>query len=482
MMRLLPLVGWVGLLAGCARSSGPPGILLISMDTTRYDATSLGSERNITPNLARLAQQGTTFTHAFSVANESVTSHAALFTGRYPSELAIAEYGTFALPAGTPTLAAALQAHGWQTAAFTGGGHVVPDFGLHQGFGTFEAVSGAHTFGSFFDTVPQAMAWVARQDGPWFAFVHGYDAHTPYQQRGPLQHPWGAEGSTARIEQIAGNDLALEQLRGPLWFRDRTPSDFTHAAGRTVLGTDFYRLPAEPAPDEWVELLSDDEVAHLRLHYDAGVHYADLWLGVLLASVDLERTLVIVLSDHGEDLLDHGYINHRAGLWDSTLRIPLVVAGPGIAAGRVVETPVDLRSIVPTILHHAGVAPLAGASAPLLPDGPTHHTTFAEGTMDEISAAAPGLGRLTLHRAGLATGARTVPDTPSPDRATWYPPGSTTPGDLSASQPQLLLDRLRDWRSALTPATHTGVPVSPALREALQERGYWVPKDSEDAP
>lgn len=458
---LLPLA------LGCA--SGPPqGILLVSMDTTRFDATSLAGRRDVTPNLARLAARGTTYTRAYAVANESVTSHAALFTGRYPSELAIAEYGTFALPSGTPTLAGALSAHGWATAAFTGGGHVVEDFGLHQGFQHFEAVAGRFTFGSFFDTVPTALAWMANQDQPWFAFVHGYDAHTPYVQRGPFLHPFGETGNSDRIERIVADDLALEQLRGRLWFRSRTPADFTHAVGRTVLGTDFYRLPAEPYPGEAVELLSQNEVNHIRDHYDAGVHYADVWLGVLLSRVDLDNTLVIVVSDHGEDLLDHGFINHRAGLWDSTLHVPLVVAGPGVAAGKVVDSPVELRSVVPTILQHAGISPLAGATAPPLDSIDPSTAAFAEGTMDELSVAHPTLGRLTLHDAGLATGARVLPATLPTDHVTY------TAGQHSDAA--ALWSTLRAWRAGLTPARTTGVPVSEALRESLQQRGYWVPE------
>lgn len=472
-----------GAWTGCSTPAPPPGILLVSMDTTRFDATSLAGDPSLTPNLARLAARGTTYTQAHAVANESVTSHASLFTGRYPSELAVVDYATFALPQGTPTVAGTLAAHGFATAAFTGGGHVVADFGLDQGFATFEAVSGAHTFGSFFETVPRALAWIRDQDTPWFAFVHGYDAHSPYVQRGPFLHPFGAEGATERIEAIAADDLAVEQLRGRLWFRDRTPTDFTHAVGRTVLGTDFYRLPAEPVPNERVELLSVGELDHPRDHYRAGVHYADVWLGVLLSHIDLDRTLVIVLSDHGEDMLDHGFVNHRAGLWDSTLHVPLVVAGPGVAAGLRVDTPVDLRSVVPTVLSHAGVAPLAGATAPVLgPDLPAE-PLFAEGTLDDLSVRTPELGRLVLHDAGLTSGARTLPDPLSAGRLDYYAPdeveASLEPGERSEAEALLLL--LERWRSSLNPARTTGVPVSPELREALQARGYWVP-DPTKAP
>ena len=468
-------LSWLALAVACAEPAPPPpGILLVSMDTTRFDRTSLGGERDTTPNLAQLSRLGTRFDRAHAVANESVTSHAALFTGRYPSELAVADYATFAIPEGTPTLASALSAHGYATAAFTGGGHVVADFGMHAGYAHFEAVSGPHTFGSFFDTVPNALSWISDQDGPWFAFVHGYDAHTPYLQRGPFEHPWGDEGATPRIEQIITDDLALEQLRGNLWFPQRTPTDFTHAVGRKVLATDFYRLPAAPHPGERVELLNEGELQHLRDHYDSGLKYADVWLGELLSSIDLDHTLVIVISDHGEDLLDHGYVNHRAGLWDSTLHVPLVIAGPGVPANRTQTAQVDLRSIVPTILAHAGVPALSGARAPdllgPLEDGPV----FAEGTMDELSVRMPDDRRLVLHDAGLSQGARDVAQhSLAAGSASGFLEPSAEAQDVRAPE---LLEQIAAWRASLVPATRSGAPVSPQLRAELQSRGYWVPE------
>ena len=321
----------IGLLLACAGPPAAPNILLVSMDTVRFDRTSLGVDRDTSPNLAALAAAGVSFSQAYAVGNESLYSHAALFTGLYPSEVAVPDYGSFALPrTGPATLAEVLTAYGYRTAAFTGGGHVVEGFGFDRGFGRFEAGGGEDEFASFYDSVPPAVAWMREQgDAPWFCFVHGYDAHSPYVQRGPMRHPWGSSGATARVERLLANPLAVEQLRFDTWFVDRTPQDFTHASGRRVLSTDFYRLPAVPGPEERVERLTSEERRHVQDHYDSGVANGDLWLGQLLAHVDLDRTLVIVVADHGEDLLDHGWMNHRAGLWDSTLHVPLVVAGPG---------------------------------------------------------------------------------------------------------------------------------------------------------
>lgn len=207
-------------------------------------------------------------------------------TGRYPSEVAISDYSSY----------------------------VIPAFGFGTGFDVFQTATGDTRAGSLFDSVPAALTWIhAQGDAPWFAFVHGYDAHSPFVQPGPFRHLWGSEEKGERIDRIAADSLAIEQLRGRHWFVDRAPKDFLHAAGPRVLGLDVYMASPEARPGEHVVDLTDDDVTHLRDHYDTGVGYGDVWLGLLLSEIDLDRTVVIVFSDHGEDLLDHGFVNHRAG-------------------------------------------------------------------------------------------------------------------------------------------------------------------------
>ncbi len=465
-------------LAACAAPPTPPAqpnVVLVSMDTVRWDHTSLAGGRDTTPNLARLAAVGESWSRAYAVANESLTSHAALFTGRYPSEVAVPDYGSFALPSSATTLAGALRANGYQTAAFTGGGHVTATFGFDNGFDTFWSAPGDTRFASFFDTVPRAAAWTEARTGPWMVFVHGYDAHSPYAPRGAFRHPWGDAGGTELVEALAADPLAVEQLRGSRWFPDRRPEDFVHAAGRTLLGTDFYRLPAEPAPGERVVELTPAEVAHLRDHYDAGVYYADVWLGLLLARVDLRDTLVVVVADHGEDLLDHGYMNHRAGLWDSTLHVPLVVAGPGFGGGVVHDGLVDLRQVLPTVLAAAGARVPAGVTAAPL-GGPGADAVYAEGVMDAVRVD-DGHGSLTLAGVGLARGAPDLGTAPLEalgaelrDAA-----GDAVVLDVHADRAGALRAALVAWRAGLPVAAEPGTPLGPEVREALRARGYWTP-------
>ena len=489
-MGQLPRAGGVSMLGilatlACndASTTTMPNVLLVSMDTVRYDRTSLGGDRDTTPNLARLASAGTSYSRAYSVGNESLYSHAALLSGKYPSEIAIPDYGSYSLPKSAATIGSVLAAYGYDTGGFTGGGHVNALFGFDNGFGTFQASSGDTRFGSFFDSVPRARTWIAAREKPWFAFVHGYDAHSPYVQRGPFHHPWGATGASALIEALVADPLAVEQLRGRRFFPDRTPQDFVHAAGRTVLGTDFYTLPAEPTEGERSVELTDAEVRHLRDHYDSGLLYGDFWLGELLTGIDLRTTLVIVVADHGEDLLDHGYMNHRAGLWDSTLHVPLVVAGPGFEHRGVRSELVDLRRVLPTILAAVGATLPDGVVAKPLQEGGGEAVVYAEGVMDMVSAT-DGVSRLTLRDVQLAAGAPGLAGRGLFDgKAEFYETAAgqealagATLSPTAATAAERLRQSIGAWRGTVRTAPDTGVPVSAEVRAALREKGYWSPE------
>jgi arylsulfatase A-like enzyme len=469
-------------------------VLLVSLDTTRADRLSIGGGPNATsPSLARLAAEGVTFTRAYSPGNESLYAHAALFTGRWPSEVAPPSYAAYTLPAGTPTLASVLSAYGYRTAAFTGGGHVVEDFGFQHGFQSFRAVP-LGTFGSLYDSVPPARAWITTHpDAPWFAFVHGYDAHAPYVAPEPFTHLFTGQGRPL-MERLVADPVAIEQVRGRRWFADRTPRDFQHASGRAILDPSLYTQPAAPRRGERVETLTDDDVAHLKAHYDASLVYQDLWLGRLLSGVDLTRTVVVVVGDHGEDLLDHGFVNHRAGLWDSTTHVPLVVAGPGVPKGLRVDSLVDLRDVVPTVLAAVGATPPAGLHGADLVAlaggrGTPRDAVYAEGILDMASIRTE-TRRLVVRGVPLGAGsALRLADLPLDAAHFDLYDLQTDPGEtrdlLEQATPIVrasaaeLRARMVAWREGLhVPAAAAGPLVPGKLAEELKAKGYWTP----DAP
>lgn len=484
---------WLALLWACAPEPPPerPNILLISLDTVRADHTSLlRADRDTTPTLRQLAAQGTHFSRAFSQANESAYSHGALLTGRYPSELARPDYQTYALP-GTADLASeALRAYGYRTAMFSAGGHVDGAFGFDQGWDTFSAEPG---FGSLFVTAPKAEAWIADETGasPWFVFLHAYDAHRPYVRRGPWDHAFAPGIGSPLAELLASSPCVSEMVLRDRLYPGIVPTWFAHTGGAQVLSLDSYaRLQAAPPEAESLRVPPED-AAHVQDHYDGGLLYLDTLLGASLARLQaagkLENTVVIVVSDHGEDLLDHGFMNHRTGLTDSTTRVPLVAWGPGFSEGapREVSALVEARDVAATLFAIAGAAPPVGSGGRDLRrvaagEAPIE-AVFMEGVMDQLAA------RTLEHRLvvseldlrGDTVGAlRSL--RPGDPRLRLYALAADPEeqNDVSQANPeatQALLDAMIRWREGLSTGSHALSPgaVPEAVAAELRAHGYW---------
>jgi arylsulfatase A-like enzyme len=481
-------------LLGCAPPSpGRPNILLVSFDTVRADHLSVyGSPRDTTPNLARLAASGVVFDRAFSQGNESAYSHAAIFTGRYASEVASPVYETYAVPPDALLVPEVLKLSGYHTAAFVAGGHVTDGFGFDQGYDHFESEVG---FASFFDTGPKALKWMAAQDGsaPWFLFLHSYDAHRPYTKPGPWSHLYSGGPGSPLAEQIVSVPSLSELVVDGRYFPGVRPAFFQHPSGELILSPSTYdAVRAQMKDTDGVEVTAADH-QHVQDHYDASLAYADLLLGAFLADAEaagrLENTVVVVLSDHGEDLLDHGYMNHRTGLYDSCTHVPLIVSGPGFPAGKRVDGLVDALDLAPTLLALAGAVPPAGLRGRDLRDvvagtAPTRDAVFSEGVMDMI-AVRTATHRLVYHHAPLADPGYADTLAAAPLDATHFTlydlaadPGETTD---RVADPALagvvhdLRDRLVAWRRGLAQGTHV-LPqdqVPKAMADQLREHGYW---------
>lgn len=473
-----------------APAVGPPNVLLISLDTVRADHTSLyGNARQTTPHLAALADRGTRFAAGFSQANESAYSHAALFTGRYASELADPDYQNYGIPDDATFVSEALQAYGYGTAMFSAGGHVTADFGFNQGWDHFASALG---FGSLWRTAPGALQWIDQHepDKPWFVFLHGYDAHRPYSRDGFWDHLYAQDDGSKIAELLARSPCLSEMVRGDALYPELTPSWFRHKGGSQIMDPASYdRLRAAPADAIRIPVTPQDR-DHVQDHYDGALRYADTMLGLSLAHLEagghLDNTVVLVVADHGEDLLDHGFMNHRTGLWDSVTRVPMVAVGPGFAAGHTETSLVDARDVAATILAVAGARPPAGSGGRDLrqvgKQAPELDAVFIEGVMDMLSVRTqthrlvfrgpplndPGLIDV-LVGASLEGGAFDLYDL------------RTDPGEqinVASSQPGVaaeLRDRLVRWRSSLQVGVYS-LPSDQVSREAsaaMKEHGYW---------
>jgi arylsulfatase A-like enzyme len=301
---------------GCSVPDGP-NLLLVSFDTTRRDHTSVyGYALDTTPRLRQLAGEGARFELAYAPASSTGPSHATLFTGLYPITHGVRANGV-PLPAAAHTLAERLRAAGWDTAGFVSSFVITRRFGFDQGFAHWDeeftaegATShpvnweGHHIEGGFDRrgdaTTDRAIRWLDGRHSrrPFFLFVHYYDPHAPYEPP-----------ETALHFPPAGDDDLSRDVAG----------------------------------------------------YDGEIHFADSQLGRLLDELDrrglADRTLVAVFADHGEGLMQHGLMGHGLQIYEEQVRIPLVMRLPGaIPAGRVVEGPVEMVDVAPTLLALIGVA------------------------------------------------------------------------------------------------------------------------------
>jgi len=292
------------------RARGPAprlNVLLVTIDTLRADRVGAG----IAPTLDALAASGLWFAAARTAAPLTLPSHATIHTGLLPPEHGVRENGAGALAPEHATIARLLKEAGYQTAAFVGAFVLDRRFGLAQGFDAYD------------DQIPRDPSAADRLEA---------------------ERPAGAVAERA-LAWLANRQSAINPQSAT-----RNPPFFAWVH--------FYdpHAPYTPPPEY---------AARAKTPYDGEVAYADAQLGVLLDAVRrrgaLDRTLVVVAGDHGEGLGDHGERTHGMLLYESTLRVPLVIAAPrsmGFHAARI-DAAVSLAEIAPTILRIAGVAPPA---------------------------------------------------------------------------------------------------------------------------
>jgi arylsulfatase len=445
-------------------------VVLVSIDTLRADRLGTwGNQDGLTPNLDRFASEATAFTRAYSQANHTAYSHASILTGRYASELGTLD-NAFQLAEGIPTLAGVLGAYGWHTGAAVGGAFLAPSYGLDRGFDHYDPTL---AWASLQQTVPSALAWLDTLPAgdPFLLFVHGYDPHSRYLK----PTPWGYGRAEAAYEGPAR--MAVRELNGSQFIADSafTPrlmlmekvvrenvrfgtGDPTRAA--RALGVDRQRMDR-------------GDMAHVAAAYDGAVTWADAWFGVLMAELRardvLDRALVVVLSDHGEELGENGLFDHRFFLSDEDLHVPLMVRLPGGAGGgRTVDELVELTDVLPTILSFAGASPPAGARGrSLLPatrgePTPPKELAFSESGFRAVSARSAA-GRLTFtgmspQNPWLVAAARAIPI----DSAGWE--GARDPA---------LREGILAWREGLRVAGASGTAVPDELAAELRAHGYW---------
>ncbi|HXO20115.1 MAG TPA: sulfatase [Thermoanaerobaculia bacterium] len=303
-------------LAGAARGWN---LVLLSIDTVRAD--HLGAYgyrvRATTPRMDAVLASGVRFDAAMAQRAATWPSLASVLTGLYPSAHGVAENG-YGFPDDLPTLPKLLHAAGYETAAFLSNMCQAN----HQGWDDLECSASQDG-----KTIRRALDWSqepARGKLPFFLWVHLFGAHSPYYNGGD---------AAARVL-----DPGYQGPLGPKrWQLDQVMTK---------------RMALDAA-----------DLRHLNALYDAAVQGSDRHLGTLLdglrAAGRLDRTLLVLLSDHGEELYAHnGYLYHSCSVYQSTLHVPLGLAAPGLLpAGAGVPQTVELIDVAPTLLDLLAVAP-----------------------------------------------------------------------------------------------------------------------------
>ena len=328
-LRPLPL-----LLAALACGDPPPrpvapgpNVILVVVDTLRADRLSqYGHSRDTSPALSRLAEASVRFEDCTSPAPWTAPSVASLFTGLAPLRHQVDRVGS-ALSPGVETLAETLQRAGWNTAAFTFNPHITRRAHFDQGFDDFVSYRGqAQRAPDVRDMMREAWRWVAGEARqPFFLYLQPMNVHGPYRV------PEDARSLLLGRPPVEGFEFFGSLMKGLLHEGRLEEREEVSAEIRQSLEEQY---------DTAIRHTTDELAAFFRSLETSG-----LW----------DSSLVVVTADHGEELFDHGGFSHRYSLHREVLHVPLFVKLPSPGRTGVIDEPVSLTDLHPTILELLGL-------------------------------------------------------------------------------------------------------------------------------
>jgi arylsulfatase A-like enzyme len=325
-----------------------PNVTILVLDTLRADRLSCygytrPDGKQTSPVLDDLASQGALFEWSYAAAPWTRPSVASLFSGLYPASHG-AYLPTRSLPEWTANIAEMFQGMGYRTAGFSANANISAVWGFAQGFEEFwclddkelidmsiwgEVNNKLHRYLNLFretsDTAEivnaRVFPWIDRMDQsdrPVFTYVQYLDPHFPYN---PV------------VDIINDDQPDFDELSSHLIVKAKAPQPFPFGRWEN------------PGPRV---------VDGLRALYDAEIAYLDREIGVTIeklrgAGLLGENDWLIITSDHGEEFFEHEQLGHGQNLYQEVIRVPLLVLGPGIPKGKVIQTPVSLIDMLPTL-------------------------------------------------------------------------------------------------------------------------------------
>ena len=315
----------LGLTVSCGNGERQLNVIVVGIDTLRPDHLACyGYERPTSPNIDEFASRGVLFENALSQAPWTAPSFATVFSSLYPSQHGSMDVHS-RIRESVPTLATMLKELGYATGAVINAPALKPEFGLSRDFDFYDMTPLGGRRGD--GTTRDALAWIDEvRDGPFFMFVHYFDPHIPY---GP---PAGYD------------DLFHKGYEGTI----KNPFDI-----------DIFSRSREKLFEE-IKVLTDDDWAEIIDLYDGEIVFVDEAFGALMGGLEerglTDDTVVILLSDHGEEFFEHGGFEHGHTLYDELIRVPLIVSLPGsIEEGIRVKNQVRLLDVTPTVFDLLGL-------------------------------------------------------------------------------------------------------------------------------
>ena len=327
---------------GCARQTAPRSVVLIAVDTLRADHLGVyGYDRPTSPRLDARARNGVVFEHVVSTSSWTLPAFASLYTGQFPGrhgagtanrpraalglpeDRSKAEDGSqrraraerfTPLAPSSSTLGEILSENGYSTAAIMSNPFLDKAFGVAQGFQNYDYARKRRANA----IVDRALNWLeGRTEESFFLVVHFMDPHLPYDAPSPFRGRF-TDGTDSRLGY---------------------PVRSVHRLRRQI-------------PN-----FSPEDRAFIEAAYDEEIAYLDEQLGRLFDGLEelglWQTSLVLFTSDHGEEFFEHGGFEHGHSLHEEVVRVPLIVWGPDVDAGRV-NAPASIADIAPTILEATG--------------------------------------------------------------------------------------------------------------------------------